>query len=134
MTVNVRILPKSLKDILKTLSKNYGENINNYLIEENLDGKKAIKINFDLSANGFFFGMEGKTSSISKLKNEDSQNFQELVQKVGVHLFGDNVSVFHKEHPADKGDGHWEVIIDNFKDDDMWVTPVVFLVPHGIDL
>ena len=134
MTVNVRMLPKSLKDILKTVGKNFGENINTYLIEEQLDGKKAIKIDYDLSVNASMFDVDDKTSSISKLKNDDNQSFLELVNRVGIHLFGDNVSVFHKEHQADKGDGHWEVVIDNFKDDETWVTPVVFLVPHGIDL
>ena len=134
MAVNIRILPKSLKDILKTVSKNYGENINTYLVEEELDGKKAIKIDFDLSVNASMFDMEDKTSSISKLKSDDSQKFQELVNSVGIHLFGDNVSVFHKEHQADKGDGYWEVIIDNFKDDDFWLTPVVYLLPNGIDI
>ena len=51
MPVNVRMLPKSLKDILKTVGKNFGENINTYLVEEKLDGKKAIKIDFDLSVS-----------------------------------------------------------------------------------
>ena len=134
MPVNVRMLPKSLKDILKTVGKNFGENINTYLVEEKLDGKKAIKIDFDLSVNASMFKMHDKTSSISKLKNDDNQSFQELVNRVGIHLFGDNVSVFQREHQADKGDGHWEVVIDNFKDDEFWVTPIVFLVPHGIDI
>ena len=67
MAVNVRILPKSLKDILKTVGKNFGENINTYLVEEELDGKKAIKIDFDLSVNASMFDMDDKTSSISKL-------------------------------------------------------------------
>ncbi len=134
MAVNVRILPKSLKDVLKNVSKNYGENINTYLVEEEFDGKKAIKIDFDLSVNASMFGMNNKTSSISKLKTDNSHNFQELVNNVGIHLFGDNVSVFHKKHQADKGEVYWEIIIDNFKDDDFWLTPVVFLVPHGIDI
>ena len=43
-------------------------------------------------------------------------------------------STAYAEHQADKGDGHWEVVIDNFKDDEFWVTPIVFLVPHGIDI
>lgn len=134
MAINARILPKSIKDIMKTIGKNFGENLNSYLVEEELEGKKVVKIDFDLSVNASMFDMDDKTSSISKLKTDDNQIFQELANKVGVHLFGDNVSVFHKEHQVDKGDGHWEIVIDNFKDDDFWLTPVVFFVPHGIKL
>ena len=103
-------------------------------MEDELEGKKVVKIDFDLSVNASMFDMDDKTSSISKLKTSDNQSFQELANRVGIHLFGDNVSVFYKEHQADKGDGHWEVVIDNFKDDDFWLTPVVFLVPHGIEI
>ena len=107
MAINARILPKSIKDILKTIGKNFGENLNSYLVEDELDGKKVLKIDFDLSVNASMFDMDDKTyTPISKLKTDDNQSFQELANKVGVHLFGDNVSVFHKEHQADKGDGH----------------------------
>ena len=80
------------------------------------------------------FDMDDQTSSASSLKSEDQEAFDSLAHKVGIHLFGDNVSVFNKDHQADKGDGSWEILIDNFQDDDFWVVPVVYLVPVGIDL
>ena len=48
--------------------------------------------------------MDDKTGNVSALK-ESSPDQTALVQKVGVQ-FGDNMSEFYKDHPADKGDGH----------------------------
>ena len=134
MAVNVRIFPKSLKDTLKATGKNFGENLNSFLVEDTLNGTKVIRLDYELSVNASMFDMDDQTSSASSLKSEDQEAFDSLAHKVGIHLFGDNVSVFNKDHPADKGDGSWEILIDNFQDDDFWVVPVVYLVPVGIDL
>ena len=134
MAVNVRIFPKSLKDTLKATGKNFGENLNSFLVEDTLNGTKVIRLDYELGVNASMFGMDDQTSSASSLKTEDQEAFDSLAHKVGIHLFGDNVSVFNKDHQADKGDGSWEILIDNFQDDDFWVVPVVYLVPVGIDL
>ena len=134
MAVNVRIFPKSLKDTLKATGKNFGENLNSFLVEDTLNGTKVIRLDYELGVNASMFDMDDQTSSASSLKTEDQEAFESLTHKVGIHLFGDNVSVFNKDHQADKGDGSWEILIDNFQDDDFWVVPVVYLVPVGIDL
>ena len=132
MALTARSLPKSLKDVLKNTGKNYGENLNPMLIEVTYDGGPALKIDYDLGMQAGMFDMDDKTGNVSALKESSPDQFAALAQRVGVHLFGDNMSEFYRDHPADKGDGHWEIVIDNFVDDDFWLIPSVILVPKGI--
>ena len=134
MAVNVRVFPKTLKNTLKAAGKRFDINPYTFLIEDTLNGNKVIKLDFDLGINASMFDVDGQTSSLSSLKSQDKESFDSLVHEVGIHLFGDNVSVFNKDHPADNGDGSWKILIDNFKDDDEWLVPVVYLVPVGIDI
>lgn len=131
---NVRKLPKSLKDTLKSAGKQFGENLNPYLLESSMDGETAVLLDYYLAINASMFDVPVTTSKASQLKATNTSGFESLATKVGIHLFGDNVSEFKKVHEADKGDGHWEIVISDFKDDDSWLVPVVYLVPHGIAL
>jgi hypothetical protein len=132
MALTARNLPKSLKDVLKNTGKNYGENLNPMLVEVSYEGAPALKIDYSLGMQAGMFDMDDKTANVSSLKGNAPDQFATLTHRVGVHLFGDNMSEFYKDHPADKGDGSWEIVIDDFVDDDFWLIPSVMLVPRGI--
>ncbi len=105
MALSARSLPNSLKDVLKNTGKNFGENLNPKLVEVTYEGGSALKIDYELGINAGMFDMDDKTRNVSALKETSPDQFSALVQKVGVHLFGDNMTEFYKDHPVDKGMG-----------------------------
>lgn len=135
MSFNVRSLPKDLKEVLKKAGKNYGENLNQYLQVEGLEGQNAVKINYPFTLNHRMFDLDNdQAKSIGGLKQTNPEAFEKLAKRACIHLFGDNVSSYQKEFSNDKKEGSWLIQLDDFSFENGWMQASVYLVPSGFSL
>ena len=72
-------------------------------------------------------------TSIEDIISNQSSELPLVLNKVGAHLFGDNVNEYQKIYENDKGDGSWEILIENPICED-WLTVDVFLIPTGFEI
>ena len=131
MSFNFKNLPKSLKKTLKTVSKDYDFKVEDCLVLTEKEGRNVIYIDFKFEQNEMMYDIFG--TSIEDIISNQSSELPLLLNKVGAHLFGDNVNEYQKIHENDKGDGSWEILIENPICDD-WLTVDVFLIPTGFEI
>ena len=131
MSYNFKNLPKSLKKTLKTVSKNYDFKIEDCLVLTEKEGKNVVYIDFKFEQNEMMYDVFD--TSIEDIISNQSSELPLLLNKVGAHLFGDNVNEYQKIYENDKGDGSWEILIENPICDD-WLTVDVFLIPTDFEI
>ena len=131
MSYNFKNLPKSLKKTLKTVSKNYDFKIEDCLVLTEKEGKNVVYIDFKFEQNEMMYDVFD--TSIEDIISNQSSELPLVLNKVGAHLFGDNVNEYQKIYENDKGDGSWEILIENPICED-WLTVDVFLIPTGFEI
>jgi hypothetical protein len=131
MSYNFKNLPKSLKKTLKTVSKNYDFKIEDCLVLTEKEGKNVVYIDFKFEQNEMMYDVFD--TSIEDIISNQSSELPLVLNKVGAHLFGDNVNEYQKIYENDKGDGSWEILIENLICDD-WLTVDVFLIPTDFEI
>ena len=131
MSYNFKNLPKSLKKTLKTVSKNYDFKIEDCLVLTEKEGKNVVYIDFKFEQNEMMYDVFD--TSIEDIISNQSSELPLLINKVGAYLFGDNVNEYQKIYENDKGDGSWEILIENPICED-WLTVDVFLIPTGFEI
>ena len=131
MSYNFKNLPKSLKKTLKTVSKNYDFKIEDCLVLTEKEGKNVVYIDFKFEQNEMMY--DAFDTSIEDIISNQSSELPLLINKVGAYLFGDNVNEYQKIYENDKGDGSWEILIENPICED-WLTVDVFLIPTGFEI
>ena len=131
MSYNFKNLPKSLKKTLKTVSKNYDFKIEDCLVLTEKEGKNVVYIDFKFEQNEMMYDVFD--TSIEDIISNQSSELPLLINKVGAYLFGDNVNEYQKIYENDKGDGSWEILIENLICDD-WLTVDVFLIPTDFEI
>ena len=131
MSYNFKNLPKSLKKTLKTVSKNYDFKIEDCLVLTEKEGKNVVYIDFKFEQNEMMYDVFD--TSLQDIISNQSSELPLLLNKVGAHLFGDNVNEYQKIYENDKGDGSWEILIENPICDD-WLTVDVFLIPTDFEI
>ena len=135
MSFSVRSLPKDLKEVLKKTGKSYGENLNQYLQVEELNGRNVVKINYPFTMNHHMFDLDNdQANGIGKLKKSNPEGFEKLAERACIHLFGDNVSSYQKEFLNDKNEGSWVIQLDDFRFENGWMQASVYLVPSGFSI
>ncbi|MDC0195459.1 hypothetical protein OAJ80_00840 [Candidatus Thioglobus sp.] len=131
MSYNFKNLPKSLKKTLKTVSKNYDFKIEDCLVLTEKEGKNVVYIDFKFEQNEMMYDVFD--TSLQDIISNQSSELPLVLNKVGAHLFGDNVNEYQKIYENDKGDGSWEILIENLICDD-WLTVDVFLIPTDFEI
>ena len=131
MSYNFKNLPKSLKKTLKTVSKNYDFKIEDCLVLTEKEGRNVVYIDFKFEQNEMMY--DAFDTSIEDIISNQSSELPLLINKVGAYLFGDNVNEYQKIYENDKGDGSWEILIENPICED-WLTVDVFLIPTGFEI
>jgi len=131
MSYNFKNLPKSLKKTLKTVSKNYDFKIEDCLVLTEKEGKNVVYIDFKFEQNEMMYDVFD--TSLEDIISNQSSELPLVLNKVGAHLFGDNVNEYQKIYENDKGDGSWEILIENLICDD-WLTVDVFLIPTDFEI
>jgi hypothetical protein len=131
MSYNFKNLPKSLKKTLKTVSKNYDFKIEDCLVLTEKEGKNVVYIDFKFEQNEMMYDVFD--TSLEDIISNQSSELPLVLNKVGAHLFGDNVNEYQKIYENDKGDGSWEILIENLFCDD-WLTVDVFLIPTNFEI
>mgnify|MGYP003971977307 FL=1 len=131
MSYNFKNLPKSLKKTLKTVSKNYDFKIEDCLVLTEKEGKNVVYIDFKFEQNEMMYDVFD--TSLEDIISNQSSELPLVLNKVGAHLFGDNVNEYQKTYENDKGDGSWEILIENLICDD-WLTVDVFLIPTDFEI
>ena len=131
MSYNFKNLPKSLKKTLKTVSKNYDFKIEDCLVLTEKEGKNVVYIDFKFEQNEMMYDVFD--TSIEDIISNQSSELPLLINKVGAYLFGDNVNEYQKIYENDKGDGSWEILIENPICED-WLTVDVFLIPTDFEI
>ena len=131
MSYNFKNLPKSLKKTLKTVSKNYDFKIEDCLVLTEKEGKNVVYIDFKFEQNEMMYDVFD--TSLQDIISNQSSELPLVLNKVGAHLFGDNVNEYQKIYENDKDDGSWEILIENLICDD-WLTIDVFLIPTDFEI
>ena len=131
MSYDFKKLPKSLKKTLKTVSKNYDFKVEDCLVLTEKEGRNVVCIDFKFEQNEMMYDVFD--TSIEDIISNQSSELPLLINKVGAHLFGDNVNEYQKIYENDKGDGSWEILIENLICDD-WLTVDVFLIPTDFEI
>ncbi len=135
MKFSNKILPSSLKNTLKKSGKQFGGDLLKLLIIEELEGKKAVKINFGFQQNASMYDLGPDVEgNLKRLKNSAQEDYTKLVSRVASHTFGDNVGGYVKSYDMDKGDGSWDLVITDIGYDGNWLTICVYLVPNGFEI
>ena len=106
MSYNFKNLPKSLKKTLKTVSKNYDFKIEDCLVLTEKEGKNVVYIDFKFEQNEMMYDVFD--TSLQDIISNQSSELPLVLNKVGAHLFGDNVNEYQKIYENDKGDGSWK--------------------------
>ena len=130
MSFDFKKLPKSLKKVLNDAGKQYDIKVKDYLNIVEKDGKKVIYIDYPFDSAPHMYRMNDEVEKI--IENKTSE-LPALIHTIGTTLFGDNVSEFYNNHPADKGSGSWEIIIENLTCND-WLEVDVFLIPIDFEI
>ena len=131
MSYNFKNLPKSLKKTLKTVSKDYDFKVEDCLVLTEKEGRNVIYIDFKFEQNEMMYDVFD--TSLEDIISNQSSELPLVLNKVGAHLFGDNVNEYQKIYENDKGDGSWEILIENLICDD-WLTVDVFLIPTDFEI
>ena len=131
MSYNFKNLPKSLKKTLKTVSKNYDFKVEDCLVLTEKEGRNVVYIDFKFEQNEMMYDVFD--TSLQDIISNQSSELPLVLNKVGAHLFGDNVNEYQKIYENDKGDGSWEILIENPICDD-WLTVDVFLIPTDFEI
>ena len=132
MSYDFKKLPKSLKKTLKTVSKNYDFKVEDCLVLTEKEGRNVVYIDFKFDQNKQMYEFFLKTNLEDIISNQSSE-LPLLINKVGAHLFGDNVNEYQKIYENDKGDGSWEILIENPICEDL-LTVDVFLITTGFEI
>ena len=95
------------------------------------EGKNVVYIDFKFEQNEMMYDVFD--TSLQDIISNQSSELPLVLNKVGAHLFGDNVNEYQKIYENDKGDGSWEILIENLICDD-WLTVDVFLIPTDFEI
>jgi hypothetical protein len=95
------------------------------------EGRNVVYIDFKFEQNEMMYDVFD--TSIEDIISNQSSELPLLINKVGAYLFGDNVNEYQKIYENDKGDGSWEILIENPICEDL-LTVDVFLITTGFEI
>ncbi len=144
MKVSFNKLPKSLKKILDDYRKSEGISTKDMIKKVKKNGQLVLKINYPFPHNWVMYNDTINDEGVlisndewkDKLKNLLSKKTSEhykFIEKIGIHLFGNNVDKFFNILENDDGEGKWEIVLENPKVED-WLTVDVYLVPIDFEI
>ena len=144
MKISYNKLPKSLKKILDDYRKPEGISTKDMIKKVEKNDQVVLKINYNFPHNWVMYNdilndegvlisddeWKDKLKNFFSEKNSEHYNF---IEKVGIHLFGNNVDKFFNIRENDDGEGKWEIVLENPKVED-WLTIDVYLVPIDFEI
>ena len=144
MKVSYNKLPKSLKKDLDDYRKSEGISTKDMIKKVEKNDQVVIKINYNFPHNwvmyndiindeGVLIPDEEWKGKLEKFFSEKNSEYYKFIEKVGTHLFGNNVDQFFNIRENDDGVGKWEIILENPKVED-WLTIDVYLIPIDFEI
>ena len=133
MSFDFAILPYQLRKVIVSAGRQYGESLREKLHVDYFNGMRVVVIDFAFSVNYRMFDLaRSEAISAHKLERLNNPLYKSLIDKICVHLFGDNVSRYQKVFTDPKQGGTWSICVHNLEFKDEWLYAHVYLEPNGI--